>query len=866
VKRPKRGLQTCELRGKHASAQGEGGNLLPSPSPLIFGALKFRKPKAPSSAAKPVSAASPKLPGAAATGASQRRKRWFRVIAITVPLVNLLLLELILRLVGTGYSPSYFLKTRLNGRPVFVENQQFSRRYFPPGLERTPRPLVIPAEKSPDTIRVFVFGESAAMGDPEPAFGFARQLEVLLREALPGKKIELCNVAVTAINSHVVRETARECAALSGDYWIVYMGNNEVVGPFGPGTVFGEQSPSLAFIRANLALKRTRIGQLFDAVRFRLTRRAGTPTTWEGMEMFLQQQVPQSDPRLQTVYANFDANLRDILRWGRRSGAEVLLSTVAVNLKDSPPFASRHRADLGGMASEWKQLYDAGLENERAGHAGVALSNYLQAARLDDADAELAYRMGRCLTALERADDACTSFARARDLDALRFRADGRINELIRAAATNEARLLLVDAAVVLGTNAPGGCPGEESFYEHVHLNFSGNYRLARAFAERILAQRGVSQPRLLSESECARRLAWTDYGQLLVLEEVQKRLQQPPFTLQLDYDARAKRLETQLAGVASARKPETFAAQGLVYREAVERAPDDWTLREHFARFLEAHGHLEEAVTHWRALLALIPHSETPYYGLGNALDALGRSSEAVPYFRAALERRPSAVEARNGLGLALANQGDVPAAIEQYEQALRQKPAFSEARVNLGRVLARSGKTEAAKAQYQEALRRDSNSVAAHVNLAKLLTAQGKSREAIALYEAALRLKPDNAIAHYNLGNTLNASGDMAGAAAHFEAATRSDPSFGEAHYNLGLCLAKLGRHQEALAALGEAARLRPSMAEARFNYGVALAKARRFDEAIREFDETLKLDPNSAAARKFLEQAKAARGVTQ
>ena len=116
--------------------------------------------------------------------------RWFRVIAIAVPLVNLLLLEFILRAVGFGYSTSFFLKTQINGQPVFIENQQFSKRYFPPGLERTPQPTIFPAVKPPGTFRIFVLGESAAMGDPEPAFGFPRQLEVLLREALPGKRIE----------------------------------------------------------------------------------------------------------------------------------------------------------------------------------------------------------------------------------------------------------------------------------------------------------------------------------------------------------------------------------------------------------------------------------------------------------------------------------------------------------------------------------------------------------------------------------------------------------------------------------------------------------------------------------------------------
>ncbi len=49
---------------------------------------------------------------------------------------------------------------------------------------------------------------------------------------------------------------------MGADIWVIYMGNNEVVGPFGAGTVFGRQVPPLPLIRASLALKTTRIGQL----------------------------------------------------------------------------------------------------------------------------------------------------------------------------------------------------------------------------------------------------------------------------------------------------------------------------------------------------------------------------------------------------------------------------------------------------------------------------------------------------------------------------------------------------------------------------------------------------------------------------
>ena len=123
----------------------------------------------------------------------------------------------------------------------------------------------MPAQKPPGTYRIFILGESAAMGDPEPAFGAGRYLEALLHERFPRAKFEVINVAMTAINSHAILPIARDCARQAGDLWIVYMGNNEMVGPFGAATVFGTQAPPWPFVRLNLAIQQLRLGQLLAA-------------------------------------------------------------------------------------------------------------------------------------------------------------------------------------------------------------------------------------------------------------------------------------------------------------------------------------------------------------------------------------------------------------------------------------------------------------------------------------------------------------------------------------------------------------------------------------------------------------------------
>jgi hypothetical protein len=108
-------------------------------------------------------------------------------------------------------------------------------------------------------------------------------LEALLGLRYPGTRFEAVNVAMTGINSHVVREIAHDCAAAQGDLWVVYMGNNEVVGPFGAGTVFGPQAPPRAAVRAGLALKSTRLGQCLEAAVARLRPPPADRSEWGGM-------------------------------------------------------------------------------------------------------------------------------------------------------------------------------------------------------------------------------------------------------------------------------------------------------------------------------------------------------------------------------------------------------------------------------------------------------------------------------------------------------------------------------------------------------------------------------------------------------
>jgi len=507
--------------------------------------------------------------------------------AIFVPLLLLVAIEGSLRLFGVGYSTDVTEPCTVQGRPASCYNLFFPAPFFPPGMIKTPQAYSIPAEKPQGTYRIFVLGESAAMGDPDPAYAFSRYLEVMLRERYPSMKFEVVNTGSVAINSHVLLPIARGLAKQHPDLFIIYSGNNEVVGPYGPGTALTSSGMSLPVIRGSIFVRSTRIGQL-------LTKVGTEKREWTGMEMFLDKQVRASSPLMKYAYENFERNLRDTVEVARRSGARVIVSTVATNLNDCAPFGSQHREDLSPEdLRSWTALVQQGSELDNARSYAEALKLYQAAAKIDDQYAELEFRIAHCLWVLGDYGGAREHFGRARDLDTLRFRADSKINDINRSVATSSAGAELVDGEKIFSDSkeSPNGLVGSELVYEHVHMTPLGNYLLARAMFLQIASKLPVetgrpSQPGgVPSEEECEQLLAFTGHDRSRLTTEMLQRLQRPPFTNQLNHSDQMLRL--MLQAEAPGESPDETAAQ---YEWAIRKNPEDRVLHYNYGLFLFDH------------------------------------------------------------------------------------------------------------------------------------------------------------------------------------------------------------------------------------------------------------------------------------
>lgn len=550
--------------------------------------------------------------------------------------------------------------------------------------------------------------------------------------------------------------------------------------------------------------------------------------------MFKDHQLQYNDPNRLRAYANFRKNLEDVLRAGQNAGVPVILSTVGSNLKDCAPFGSLHPASLNEIQkTQWDEIYREGIALESSGGYPGALKKYEQAAVIDPQYAELHFRAGRCQLALTNSAQALGEFELARDDDTLAFRADSRINQIIKDAAEAKANhgVCFWDAFASLAQSSPDKIPGNELFYEHVHLNFDGNYLLGRAFAEQALKllpksvlAKGKSE--WASAELCDRRLAVSPWDRFRIWQENYSRVSEPPFTDQLNDVPRAKFYMAKLKELNSQMTEETRAQSRAAYEEALALAPDDYFLRENFAQFLDQSGDLAAAPKEEQRVSALLPQNPMTPCIIGRLLVRLGDTSGAEKSFLRALAIRSDYAPALNEMGLILGNQQ----------------------------------KTAEAAGFFSRVLKVDAGYVETYLNWGFMEQCEGKMDQAMAHYHTAADLQPNGPAAHFHQAVALAAAHRRDDAIDYFRNALWMNPKFWQARYLLGVELAAGGNMEEAQAQFAETVRIRPDFERAHLNYGATLAKQGKLDEALKEFQITLRLNPTNTLAQHDYEAVQA------
>ena len=576
------------------------------------------------------------------------------VLAVGIPSLLLVLTELGLRLGGYGYSARFLEKAGDVGS--LTTNPRFAWQFYSPETATAPTPLLVSREKPPGTHRIVVLGESAAAGTPDPAFGFARMLELMLQRQYADHRFEVVNAAMRGINSHVVLPITRECAQLSPDLYLIYMGNNEVIGLHSPTPGKINFTPYLRLLRLGQALRSTRLAQLVRSITGRL--QSSRPDLRHDMEYLRTQRLAFDDDARTAVYANFGANLEDIIRCARDSGAKVVAATVASNLRDFPPLGSLHRPGLTpAQQAEWEKAYAAGAAAESSGKNEEAIAHYEAAGKIDDHFAELHFRLARVCEAAGQFEPAARHYRLSRDWDALQFRSESRINQIIRqcAAEARDPGLKFVDVEKSFAESplAVRGTPGSSLFHDHVHFTFDGDYLVARSLLPQVAETFGlpIATNSIPSRDDCARALAYTSLDELNVITAMVQQTSRPPFLDQLEHASRQAAAEKALGERRAQVTVTDFDRIVTTYRDALAQRPDDWMLHYNHGNMLGQFNQYAAAVAEYEFVVKQFPRQRGFRLTLGNALLNSGRAMEALAQFHAALEIDPTFTPARDAI-----------------------------------------------------------------------------------------------------------------------------------------------------------------------------------------------------------------------
>lgn len=563
---------------------------------------------------------------------SRRRKLAFTVVTLLGPVLLLAALELVLRVTWPGGSLPLFIPAEISGRDMLVANPRVAQRWFS-GIGAAPGTIPEPfaADRPAGGLRLFALGESTTAGFPYPHNGaFSRMVADALHDALPGDSVEVVNLGIPATNSYALVDEADEVIAQHPDAVLIYAGHNEYYGALGVASTQSVLGGRPWLVRTYLELQRLRIVMAMrrGIAKLRSASRGGgeqdAPTLMELLAR--DQQITLDGDAYRRGLAQFDDNLRLLLRKFRRAHVAVLVASQASNLRDQPPFVS-------------------------TGNEG--------AARADGVYADARAALARGDTARAR-----TLFVRAKDLDVVRFRAPSALNAIIaRDAAANGA--VYVPVAERFAAAAADGVPGKDLFLEHLHPNERGATLIAQAFFDAIAAQHFFGHRARLDAvrpwSEYEMRMQLTPFDERIVQHAVRTVTSRWPFvpvSQQVDYrrSYRPVDLVDSLSLAAAAGAP--WAALKL-------RLADEYMRR----------GFADSAAAELRGVVRDSPEFAEPWERLGRALAAAHEPDSAAVAFDRSLAIAPTASAATAAGALAMQRK-DWPTAITDLNRSLAMQP----------------------------------------------------------------------------------------------------------------------------------------------------------------------------------------------
>jgi tetratricopeptide (TPR) repeat protein len=418
-----------------------------------------------------------------------RGREWaFRGVALSLPLVALLLLELLLRTFADPADPYVHLR----GRTSIIEEVEdaagarFVRVAHPEAYAA--RNTRFPVEKPAGARRIFFLGGSASAGWPHPpGQTYSAYLEAALRKAHPAHRFELSNLGAHAHASYRVRMILDDVIGYAPDLVVIYSGNND----FLERRSYGIDSPLRRRVEAWARSLRVvlwlgrRVGEFGGASLDGSSVRGGSDELVWSFVQRTSQALRRDPAQFARVVEHYEYSIEAMVQRAEEAGVPVALLTVPVNLSDWRPNAASQALE-GEERLECEAALARGRTALEAGKTAEALAAFAAAIALAPENADAHYWHGRALLANGDAEGARRAFQRAVDTDGNPFRAISAFNRTLREIAARHPHVALADAERAFARAAEGGTPGFDLFLDYVHPTTRGNRVLAETVFQTI--------------------------------------------------------------------------------------------------------------------------------------------------------------------------------------------------------------------------------------------------------------------------------------------------------------------------------------------------------------------------------------------
>jgi tetratricopeptide (TPR) repeat protein len=564
---------------------------------------------------------------------SGSKKLIFNLIIALLPFIFVIILELILRVVGYGDNLKLFINHPDKAYKEYkIVNPEIGKKYFQKFEYSRPSKDIFLKKKPDDCFRVFVMGSSSVAGFPyDNNIMFSRILHERLREAYPGKKIEMINTAITAINSFTLLDFMPEILKEKPDAILFYEGHNEFYGAFGVGSnEAATHNPAL--IHLHMKMMNFRIYQLTRNIISGVSglfSKVGTAAEKRGTLMtriVKDADITYGSDTYKKGLEYFEKNMGIMMTMAKNRKVPFFISEVVSNIHDLKPFNSIATDQLKPAI----EYFQAAQKFEEQGNYPKAKENYIY----------------------------------ARDYDCIRFRASSDIDRLIHKLAI-QYNGRLVPTLQLFEKRSPNDMVGNNLLLEHVHPNIAGYFLLAESFYNALTTSGLIGKE--VNEYAPSSEKFMTGYG----FTELDYLIGEHRIT-NLGYHWPFRDETKDYIDYRQIYKPVSFI-DSIAFHVMADRVENLTEAHLKLAKMYDQNGDIENAFREYNALTKINPY--WPVY-FRNAADCLLKMSDlpgALYYFNRSLEYGEDSFYAHFRLGELFMIKNDLDKAIVHFEDALK-------------------------------------------------------------------------------------------------------------------------------------------------------------------------------------------------